>query len=156
MVTDKRSARRTMIVHKRVQEEEVNNPTDFGGDIDWETELKAFGTLPYPEYYKMSFHSVPGGWLSKFAAMKNRVAMQAIYREAHPRSCMGVRDVLSEHVPKDAKRVVDLGSGDGDGPAATARMLPNAKVLAVEASPFMIVCGRRQNRDAVNLEFRLC
>ena len=154
MVTDKRSARRTMTVHKRVQEEEVNNPTDFGGDIDWETELKAFGTLPYPEYYKMPFHSVPGGWLSKFAAMKNRVAMQAIYREAHPRSCMGVRDVLSEHVPKDAKRVVDLGSGDGDGPAATARMLPNAKVLAVEASPFMIVCGRRQNRDAVNLEFR--
>ena len=28
-----------------------------------------------------------------------------------------------------------------------------AKVIAIEASPFMIVCGRRQNRDCVNLEF---
>ena len=154
MVTDKRSARRTITVHKRVQDEELNNPTDFGGDIDWDTELQAFGVLPYPDYYTLPFHSVPGGWLSKRAAMKNRIAMQAIYREAHPKSCMGVREILSGYVPSDAKRVVDLGSGDGDGPAITARMLPNAKVLAIEASPFMIICGRRQNRDAVNLEFR--
>ena len=32
-------------------------------------------------------------------------------------------------------------------------MLPDAKVVAVEASPFMIICGQRQNRDCVNLEF---
>ena len=31
--------------------------------------------------------------------------------------------------------------------AITARMFPSAKVIAIEASPFMIVCGRRQNRD---------
>ena len=29
-----------------------------------------------------------------------------------------------------------------------------AKVLAIEASPFMIICGRRQNRNTINLEFR--
>ena len=154
MITDKKSTRRTIIVHKRVQEEESRNPTDFGGEIDWEMELKAFGELPYPDYYKLPFHSVPGGWLSKRAATKNRIAMQAIYREAHPRSCLGVREMLAAYVPAGARRVVDLGSGDGDGAAATARMLPRAKVLAIEASPFMIICGRRQNRNTINLEFR--
>ena len=43
---------------------------------------------------------------------------------------------LSTFIPKHSKCIVDLGSGDGDGPATTARMLPDAKVVAVEASPF--------------------
>ena len=81
-------------------------------------------------------------------------AWQAIYRDAHSDSCMGLRRELSALIPADSQLVVDLGAGDGDGPAATARMLPGAKVLAVEASPFMIIAGRRQNRDCPNLEFR--
>ena len=79
--------------------------------------------------------------------------MKAIYQDAHPESCEGIRKQLSTFIPKHSKYIVDLGSGDGDGPATTARMLPDAKVVAVEASPFMIICGQRQNRDCVNLEF---
>ena len=79
--------------------------------------------------------------------------MKAIYQDAHPESCEGIRKQLSAFIPKHSKYIVDLGSGDGDGPATTARMLPDAKVVAVEASPFMIICGQRQNRDCVNLEF---
>eukprot|EP00747_Dinoflagellata_sp_TGD_P060240 gnl/TRDRNA2_/TRDRNA2_151938_c0_seq2.p1 gnl/TRDRNA2_/TRDRNA2_151938_c0~~gnl/TRDRNA2_/TRDRNA2_151938_c0_seq2.p1 ORF type:complete len:272 (-),score=45.43 gnl/TRDRNA2_/TRDRNA2_151938_c0_seq2:620-1321(-) len=87
------------------------------------------------------------------AAMVNRRAMQAIYVEAHPQSCLGIRQELAKHVPEDAKLIIDLGAGDGDGPAAVARARPSARVLAVEASPFMIICGRRQNSDVTNLEF---
>jgi SAM-dependent methyltransferase len=142
--TDPASARRTKIVRKKMSKEK---PTDFGGDIAWETELKAFASLPYPPYYKLPFHSIAGGWLSKQAACFNRQAMQAIYNDAHPESCLGVRRELAAFVPPAAKVVVDLGSGDGDGPSAVARLLPDATVHAVEASPFMIIAGKRQNRD---------
>ena len=95
--------------------------------------------------YRQPFHSVPGGWLSERAAVVNRVAMEAIYADTHPESCLGIRKDLAAHVPAAAAVVVDLGSGDGDGPAATARLLPSARVIAVEASPFMIIAGRAQN-----------
>ena len=150
---DEASSRRTVLVNERILNLQMKNPTDFGGPIDWKFELSAFRVLPYPSYYTKPFHSIPGGWLSKFAAENNRIAMQAIYQDAHPEACEGVRKELSKFVPKSSTRIVDLGSGDGDGPAITARMFPSAKVIAIEASPFMIVCGRRQNRDCVNLEF---
>lgn len=127
---------------------------DLGGDIDWDKELAEFEELPYPSYYLLPFHSILGGWLSQSAAMGNRKAMEAIYTDCHPNKCMGVRSELAKMVPKDARIIVDLGSGDGDGPAAVARQLPDAKVIAVEASPFMIIVGRRQNRDVSNLDFR--
>eukprot|EP01045_Picozoa_sp_COSAG04_P007781 COSAG04_NODE_415_length_14711_cov_7.685464_5_plen_229_part_00 len=98
--------------------------------------------------------SVPNGWLSVRAATVNRVAMQAIYADAHPESCLGIRKDLAAHLPSDARCVVDLGAGDGDGASAAARLLPAARVVAVEASPFMIVAGRAQNPDVANLEWR--
>lgn len=155
MVKDKASARRTVIVKKRIAQIQKDSPTTFGDTpIDWERELKGFGDLPYPAYYRQPFHSVPGGWLSKRAAMVNREAMQAIYKDAHQDSCMGLRNIIAAYVPPDAEVVVDIGTGDGDGAASVARRLPRAKVIGIDASPFMIVVGRRQNRDCPNLEFR--
>lgn len=105
-------------------------------------------------YYRQPFHSVPGGWLSKRAAVYNRMAMQSIYREAHPHSCSGLRGDLVQWVPMHSKFVVDLGTGDGDGAATTAKLRPAARVVGVDASPFMIIAGRRQNREVANLEWR--
>ena len=148
---DPPSARRATIVKDRIQ---AATPTDFGGKIDWERELMAFAPLDYPEYYRQPFHSVPGGWLSKQAALVNRMAMQSIYTEAHPHSCLGLRAELAEFVPQHARLVIDLGTGDGDGAAAVARARPESRVIGVDASPFMIIAGRRQNRDVPNLEWR--
>ena len=153
-IADPASSRRTLLVNERVAEYQQLFPTDFGGKIDWELELGGFHQLDYPSYYTQPFHSIPGGWLSKFAAENNRIAMQAIYKDAHPESCLGVRKQLAAFVPPHCTSIVDLGCGDGDGAAATARVHPAAKVIGVDASPFMIVVGRRQNRDCPNLEFR--
>jgi SAM-dependent methyltransferase len=153
-IADKASSRRTVLVNERIMGYQQTIPTDFGGDIDWEFELSGFHQLDYPSYYTQPFHSIPGGWMSKFAAENNRIAMQAIYKDAHAESCFGVRKQLSEYIPPDSKLIVDLGCGDGDGAAATARMYPGAKVVGIDASPFMIVAGRRQNRDCANLEYR--
>ncbi|MEM7339500.1 MAG: class I SAM-dependent methyltransferase [Actinomycetota bacterium] len=123
---------------------------DFAA-IDWDAELAPYANLEFPAYYKMPFHSVPGGWLSETAATGDRAAMEAIYADAHIDRSLGIRDELAALVPADARRVVDFGSGTGDGPAAVARRLPRAEVLGIEASPFMLTAARVQNAECPNL-----
>ena len=123
------------------------------GPIDWSAELAAFGPLAFPAYYRQPFHSIPGGYLNEAAALGDRAALEAIYEDAHPRRSLGLRDAIAALVPADARRVLDLGAGTGDGGAAVARRLPGAEVVAIDASPFMVVVGRRQNADAGNLRF---
>jgi SAM-dependent methyltransferase len=128
---------------------------DFSG-VDWDRELAAFSVRTredFPAYYRQPFHSVPGGYLSAAAAIGDRTAMEAIYQDAHPRRSLGVREELAALVPDDARVVVDLGAGTGDGAAAIARRLPEAQVTAFEASPFMIIAGRVQNAGVPNLRF---
>jgi SAM-dependent methyltransferase len=128
---------------------------DFSA-VDWDRELAAFAVRTpedFPAYYRQPFHSVPGGYLSEAAAVGDRTAMEAIYQEAHPRRSLGVRDEIAALVPGDARVVVDLGAGTGDGAAAIARRLPGAQVTAFEASPFMIIAGRVQNAGVPNLRF---
>ncbi len=126
---------------------------DFSG-IDWDRALAAFGEIDYPRYYTQPFHSVPGGYLSEAAATQDRGAMEAIYQDAHPRRSLGLREALAALMPADAARVVDLGAGTGDTAAAIARRLPSARVIGIDASPFMVIAGRHQNAGISNLELR--
>merc|ERR1712110_609000 len=67
-----------------------------------------------------------------------------------------MRSELAKLIPLGTRVVVDLGAGDGDGAAAVARHLPESRIIAVEASPFMMIVGRRQNRNVPNMEWRHC
>ncbi len=123
------------------------------GDIDWEKELSAFEQIDYPSYYLQPFHSMPGGWLNASAAMGDRAAMESIYRSAHPQKSLGMRAAMAEFFPPDAKLIYDLGAGTGDQSAAITKRSPRAEVVCVEASPFMIVVGKRTHRDVPNLRW---
>ncbi len=124
------------------------------GEIDWESELATFEQIEYPIYYLQPFHSVLGGWLSEMAAVGNRVAMEAILENAHPLKSLGVRDEIAQLFPEDARQILDWGAGIGDDAAAIARCLPKATVTAWEASPFMIVVGRRYHKEISNLRWK--
>lgn len=121
------------------------------GAIDWDAELAAFGAIEYPSYYLQPFHSIPGGYLNEAAALGDRAALDAIYEDAHPEKSLGLRRAIAALVPDDARVVLDLGGGTGDAGAAIARRLPAAQVTAIDASPFMVIVGRRQNGDVANL-----
>ncbi|OZH51492.1 methyltransferase type 11, partial [Hydrocoleum sp. CS-953] len=139
-----------MRVMTRMQFQEAPNLDE----IDWESELSTFEPIEYPQYYLQPFHSVLGGYLSKTAAVGNRVAMEAILENAHPRKSLGVRDEIAKLFPEDARHILDLGAGIGDDAAAIARYLPSATVTAWDASPFMIVVGRRYHKDIPNLHWK--
>jgi SAM-dependent methyltransferase len=121
------------------------------GAIDWDAELAAFGAIEFPAHYLQPFHSIPGGYLNEAAALGDRAALDAIYEDAHPEKSLGLRRAIAQLVPADARTVLDLGCGTADGGAAIARRLPAAAVTAIDASPFMVIVGRRQNGDVANL-----
>ncbi|HAC64379.1 MAG TPA: methyltransferase type 11, partial [Cyanothece sp. UBA12306] len=123
-------------------------------EIDWESELKTFQSIEYPQYYCQPFHSVLGGWLSEAAAVRNRTAMEAVLENAHPQKSLGVREEIAQLFPENARRILDFGAGIGDDGAAIARRLPNAKVTAWEASPFMIIVGRLLHKNLPNLDWQ--
>ncbi len=123
------------------------------GKIDWMKELAAFNELDYPNYYLQPYHSMPGGWLNPSAAMGDRAAMESIYRSAHPRKSLGMREAIAGFFPADAKLIYDLGAGTGDQSAAIARLSPDCEVVCVEASPFMIIVGQRTQKNVPNLRY---
>lgn len=123
-------------------------------EIDWESELSTFETIQYPQYYLQPFHSVLGGYLSETAAVGNRIAMEALLENAHPRKSLGVRDEIAQLFPQDARYILDLGAGIGDDAAAIARYIPSATVTAWDASPFMIIVGRLYHQDIPNLHWK--
>ena len=124
------------------------------GEIDWESELATFESIEYPQYYLQPFHSVLGGWLSETAAVGNRAAIEALLENCHPQKSLGVRDQIAQLFPKDARQILDVGSGIGDDAAAIAHHLPSATVTAWDASPFMIVVGRLYHKDIPNLHWK--
>jgi SAM-dependent methyltransferase len=123
------------------------------GNIDWMSELAHFRELDYPDYYLQPYHSMPGGWLNPSAAVGDRAAMESIYRHAHPRKSLGMREAVAEFFPEGAKLIYDLGAGTGDQSAAVAKRLPACQLVCVEASPFMIVVGKRTHQTIANMRY---
>jgi len=124
------------------------------GEINWESELANFETIDYPQYYLQPFHSILGGWLSPSASVRNRVAMEAVLENAHPRKSLGLREEIARLFLADASEIIDLAGGIGDDAAAIARRLNNARVTVLEASPFMIIVGRKLHNDIPNLSWQ--
>ena len=61
---------------------------------------------------------------------------------------------LLERIPlATPKLIYDLGCGTGDAAAAIARRLPEARITALDASPFMLIAARHQNAGIANLRF---
>jgi len=117
------------------------------GKVEWKNALKKYAVLDYPNYYLQPFHSMPGGWLSPTSAGGDRKALNAIYAHAHPKKSLGLRKHMATLFPEDAKLIYDLGAGSGDQAGAILRRLPEAEIVCVDASPFMIEIGKRQNPD---------
>jgi len=121
--------------------------------IDWEAERDRLHCgLDYPEYYlSQNFHGITNGYLTPDAA----VTYDPITRYALPPNEDWVRQALVERVGGSPARILDLGCGTGSTTLQLKRGFPEAEVIGLDLSPYMLVVAEQKARDAgLAIEFR--
>jgi len=122
--------------------------------IDWETETAAM-TNPqtvYPDYYKNSnFHGIDNGYLSADAA----VTYDPVTQYVMPPGETWVRESLVNAIRGNPRRILDLGCGTGTTTRLLKRRFPEASVIGLDLSPYMLVVAQHKASDAsLDIAFR--
>lgn len=120
---------------------------------DWEQAAELFRqpNFVYPAYYQQNFHGVKGGYLSVDAA----VTYDPITHYVLPPNEEWVRKGLVERVRCRPRRVLDLGCGTGSTTLLLKRAFPQAEVIGVDLSPYMLVVAADKAEQAqLNIRFQ--
>ncbi len=110
----------------------------FYESIDWQTESDRFRDpqLTYPAYYSsQNFHSIEGGYLNISAA----VSYDPITQYALPPNETWVRQSLIDAIQVKPRRILDLGCGTGSTTLLLKKAFPQAEVIGIDLSPYMLV-----------------
>ncbi len=110
----------------------------FYESIDWQTESDRFRDpqLTYPDYYSsQNFHSIENGYLNVSAA----VSYDPITQYALPPSEAWVRQSLIDAIQSKPRRILDLGCGTGSTTLLLKQAFPQAEVIGIDLSPYMLV-----------------
>jgi ubiquinone/menaquinone biosynthesis C-methylase UbiE len=112
---------------------------------DWEQEAARLSNpqVSYPEYYQsQNFHSIKNGYLSIEAA----VSYDPITQYALPPNESWVRQSLVETIQVvNPRRIVDLGCGTGSMALLLQSKFPEADIVGVDLSPYMLVVAEHRS-----------
>lgn len=123
------------------------DPLHWYKDRDWEKEGDRFRRpeLRYPLYYKQpNFHGIPGGYLSVEAALSYDAISQWMFLP-HEKV---VRRSLINAVRCQPQRILDLGCGTGCTTLLLKRAFPEAEVIGIDLSPYMLVVAANKAQNA--------
>lgn len=115
--------------------------------IDWKTECDRLAdpNLVYPNYYKaQNFHGIEGGYLTIGAA----TTYDPITQLALPPNEAWVRQQVIEAIQGQPLRILDLGCGTGSTTLLLKQTFPNAEVIGLDLSPFMLAVADRKAKQA--------
>jgi ubiquinone/menaquinone biosynthesis C-methylase UbiE len=115
--------------------------------IDWETECDRFRQpdLDYPSYYRnQNFHSIEGGYLTPGAA----VTYDPVTQYVLPPNETWVRQGLIDRIRCYPQRILDLGCGTGSMTLMLKQAFPQAEVIGLDLSPYMLVVAEDKARKA--------
>lgn len=122
--------------------------------IDWERDLTPLTdpTLVYPEYYRSAnFHGIPGGYLTSGAA----VSYDPITHYVLPPGEQWVRQQAIEAIGGQPRRILDLGCGTGSMALMLKRVFPQAEVVGLDLSPYMLrVAQYKAQQLGVDVQWR--
>jgi ubiquinone/menaquinone biosynthesis C-methylase UbiE len=114
---------------------------------DWEQEGDRFRRpdLQYPEYYSsQNFHSIEGGYLNLSAAFSYDPITQYVL----PPGEGLVRQSLIDRIRSQPRRILDLGCGTGSTTLLLKRSFPNAEVIGLDLSPYMLAVANDKAQQA--------
>ena len=115
--------------------------------IDWETSADRYrqADLVYPEYYSsQNFHGIKGGYLNPSAA----VTYDPITQYVLPPHETVVRQGLIDAVRVKPRRIIDLGCGTGSTTLLLKQAFPEAEVVGLDLSPYMLVVADMKAQKA--------
>ncbi|MEQ8539322.1 MAG: class I SAM-dependent methyltransferase [Coleofasciculus sp. D1-CHI-01] len=122
--------------------------------IDWQRECDRLSTpdLVYPDYYKsQNFHGIEGGYLNGGAA----TSYDPITQYALPPNETWVRQELIDRIQGTPRRILDLGCGTGSTTLLLKKAFPEAEVIGLDLSPYMLVMAERKAEAAgVDMQWR--
>lgn len=122
--------------------------------IDWEQESDRVSTpkLVYPDYYKsQNFHGIEGGYLNGSAA----TSYDPITQYALPPNETWVRQELINRIQGTPRRILDLGCGTGSTTLLLKQAFPQAEVIGLDLSPYMLVMAERKAKaGGVDIQWR--
>ncbi|MCA1992506.1 MAG: class I SAM-dependent methyltransferase [Coleofasciculus sp. S288] len=122
--------------------------------IDWETESDRFRRpdLSYPHYYSsQNFHGVKGGYLNPGAS----VSYDPVTQYVLPPNETWVRQGLIDTINGTPRRILDLGCGTGSTTLMLKQAFPQAQVIGLDLSPYMLVMADHKAKIAgLTIEWR--
>ncbi len=121
--------------------------------IDWPQAILPLTDpdLIYPDYYVSApFHGIEKGYLTPDAA----TTYDPITRYAVPPHEEWVRQGLIEALPYVPRRILDLGCGTGSTTVLLKQAFPQAEVIGMDLSPYMLcVAERKAQAHQIRIEF---
>ncbi|MBD1852374.1 class I SAM-dependent methyltransferase [Leptolyngbya sp. FACHB-711] len=114
---------------------------------NWEQECDRFRqpAVAYPDYYQsQNFHGIKGGYLTVGAA----VTYDPITHYVLPPNEEWVRQGLIDRVCCRPHRILDLGCGTGSTTLLLKQAFPQADVIGLDLSPYMLVVADDRTQQA--------
>ncbi|MGJ3249353.1 MAG: class I SAM-dependent methyltransferase [Elainellaceae cyanobacterium] len=126
----------------------------YRNSIDWDAESDRFRQtdLEYPAYYQtQNFHGIENGYLSIDAA----VTYDPVTQYAVPPNEQWVRQELVNRIRCRPQRILDLGCGTGSTTLLLKRTFPDAEVIGIDLSPYMlVVADQKAYADGIAIQFK--
>jgi SAM-dependent methyltransferase len=132
------------IVRSFIDEEKLRQ---FYESIDWEAESDRFRRpdLTYPHYYSsQNFHGIEGGYLNPGAS----TSYDPITQYVLPPNETWVRQGLIDSIKGTPRRILDLGCGTGSTTLMLKQAFPQAQVIGLDLSPYMLVMADHKAKTA--------
>jgi ubiquinone/menaquinone biosynthesis C-methylase UbiE len=119
----------------------------YADSIDWDKESDRFRrsdvTVPY-YYSSQNFHGIKGGYLNPGAAVSYDPITQYVLA---PNEII-VRQALIDAIKVKPRRILDLGCGTGSTTLMLKQAFPQAEVIGLDLSPYMLVRAEDKARTA--------
>ncbi len=132
------------IVRLFINEEELRR---YHESIDWHKEGDRFRRpdVTIPAYYSnQNFHGIEGGYLNPGAA----VTYDPITQYVLPPNETLVRQGLIDRIQVKPRRILDLGCGTGSTTLMLKQAFPEAAVIGLDLSPYMLVRAEHKAKAA--------